>query len=70
MIIKFKVECAECGRSVKVALWETGKDFGTGELIVEPCKHCLKVEYNRGHVEGEIHRDKVISKTREANDEP
>lgn len=31
------------------------------EIIVKPCHRCSKELYNRGHIEGEMFRDRVIN---------
>lgn len=54
------IYCEKCTRKLKVSTstrWMGGKDTGV-EFHVEPCKTCMR----SAHLEGEIHRDKVLSK--------
>jgi len=60
-MLNIKLRCAKCYGNLKVKIDATFPDGDRADFIIEPCKHCLKVEYNRGHIEGEMHRDKVIT---------
>lgn len=71
-MIQLKFYC-ECGKLLE---HYSGEDIevhrNTVEICVKPCKKCQKAVYNRGHTEGEMFRDKVLSglKPRKVKYEP
>jgi len=50
--------CNSCGQPVHATATCWADEFDSIQIHIEPCKRCLEVE----HLEGEMHRDKVISK--------
>jgi len=60
MQFKTTLYCWECGKPLKAAL-DTDRNMTKIIINVEPCARCLKAEWQSGHVDGMLERDKQIT---------